>query len=548
MAILTTQQPGHGKDRGGTTRRGVLKAGLAAGALAGTGAWRFDPSHGGSAAPGHGGSFAETATPPFAGAYLVTSATRAAGASTYPVPIQAGSPLAPAGFPALPAGDGAALVVSLAGASPPAVQSVSDSKGNTWTARQDPAGGPGPHLIVYTCPVTNSLTSADTVTVTFASATASTPGFVLAGASQRSQVEVATALVTGNSDQPSVSGTPASGGEVVLSCFAWSAAGGAGSPGQAWTRIGQAQAGAGAYATVDYYGAAQPGTAVTSAPAIAAAAWRAVMISFKPAAALWFTNTAFITRMNTADPASTAALFGSPRSMGITTDANGSAPPNPGALPAGFTTTPLLKYTSYAQFQADLTAGQGGTSVIPSAYKWLMYDNEYENDGAGGNAWPTPMNEADDPWTYMRLFVRLAHANGYQVMLVPARDLGNDPTSVQPALPGETLDEWYIRTAIAYTAAAAGAEVVHIQSQADQASPPTEFDAFFAACVAQIEQASGYCRRTAGVSTTSPAGVTAQTMYDSATSVAATTQGYWLNLSNGTISTATAFEDMMLAR
>jgi hypothetical protein len=488
-----------------------------------------------------------TFSAPYAGVYLVASSTGAANNSTYQVPVQAGSPLAPAGRPGVPAGDGAVLVVSLAGSSLPAVQSVTDTKGNTWTAQQNPVSGAGPHLIVYTCPVTSSLTTADTVTVTFASATPSAPGFVLAGASQRGQVEVSTALVTGDSARPSVTGTPANGGEVVLSCFAWASAGGTGSPDPAWTRIGQAQTGGGAYATVDYYGTAQPRVGVTSQPTILTAAWRAVMISFKPTATLWFTNTSYITQMNAADPSSTTALFSSPYSMGITADTNGSNPPDPGSLPGGFETTPILKYTSYAQFQADLTAGPKMTSVIPAAYNWLMYDNEYEDNGAGGNTWPTPMNEANDPWTYMRLFVRLAHSAGYQVILTPARDLGNDSTSVLPMLSGESLDDWYIRTGIAYTAAATGAEVVHIQTQADQAaSPSTQFDNFFAACVAQIEQASDYCRRTAGVSTTSPTGVTDVDMHDSATSVATTTQGYWLNLSDATVSTATGFEDLML--
>jgi hypothetical protein len=36
-------------------------------------------------------------------------------------------------------------------------------------------------------------------------------------------------------------------------------------------------------------------------------------------------------------------------------------------------------------------------------------------------------------------------------------------------------------------------------------------------------------------------------MHDSATSVATTTQGYWLNLSDATVSTATDFEDMMVS-
>lgn len=485
-----------------------------------------------------------TFSAPYAGAYLVTSTTGAANNGTYQVPVQAGSPLAPAGLPALPAGDGAVLVISLAGSSPPAVQSVTDTKGNTWTAQQNPASGTGPHLIVYTCPVTNPLTTADTLMVTFVSAAASSPGFVLVGASQRGQVEISTALATGDSAKPLVTGTAANGGEVVLACFAWASTGGSGSPDPAWMRMGQAHTGSGAYATVDYFGTAQPDAAVTSQPTIAAATWRAVMISFKPAATLWFTNTSYIMKMNTADPASTSSLFNSSYSMGITADANGSNPPGPGTLPKDFETTPILKYTSYAQFQADATAG-----VMPAGYKWLMYDNEYENDDAGGNLWPTPMNEADDPWTYMRLFVQLAHANGYRVILTPARDLGSNQTSVLPMLPSDgSLDDWYVRTGIAYTAAATGAEIVHLQSQADQAaSPSSQFRDFFTACVAQIEHASDYCRRTAGLSTTSPTNVTWPDTLASAMSVATTTQGYWLNLSDATVSTATEFEDNFLA-
>jgi phospholipase C len=40
---MTTEQPGQGADRSRPSRRGVLKAGLAAGALAGAGGWRFAP-------------------------------------------------------------------------------------------------------------------------------------------------------------------------------------------------------------------------------------------------------------------------------------------------------------------------------------------------------------------------------------------------------------------------------------------------------------------------------------------------------------------------
>ena len=70
---------------------------------------------------------------------------------------------------------------------------------------------------------------------------------------------------------------------------------------------------------------------------------------------------------------------------------------------------------------------------------------------------------------YMRLFCQLAHANGYQVVTAPARDLGNVTTSVKPKLSGETLDKWYMRTNVA-GAAAAYADLYIIQSQVDTAS------------------------------------------------------------------------------
>jgi hypothetical protein len=472
------------------------------------------------------------------GAYQVTASTDVSGNTVYTVPVQANAP----NLPNIPVDEGLALIIALGGAgTPPAVSTVTDGAGNTWTPQQNPTTGTSPHLIVYTCPVTTALVAGTTtLTVTFATATASTPAFLIVGASQRSVIDVSTVLATGNSTQAAVTGTPASGGEVMLGCFAWAFAGGAGLPEAPARRIAQSQTGGGSYATVDYLGGTSPAVPVTITEDIATAAWRGVMITFKPAALLWFTNTTFITSMDTADHSSTSALFSSSRSLGITTDSTGTnPPPSPGSLPGGYSTTPILKYTSYTQLQADVVAGN-----IPAGYKWLLYDTEDWPDPPGNDT--EQQYERADPWTYMSLFTQLGHSLGYRVILTPGRDLGNEPGTVRPILGGEILDDWFVRTGVATAAAACGADVVHIQAQADQATPPTAYTSFWNRCLAQVNAVSGFCRVTAGVSSTSPGGVTATDMFNSATAISSTVQGYWLNTSAGTISVATAFEDLMV--
>ena len=110
---------------------------------------------------------------------------------------------------------------------------------------------------------------------------------------------------------------------------------------------------------------------------------------------------------------------------------------------AGYATTPVLSYTSYAQFQSDI---QNGAITYP--YKWVMYDPELWSQ--------TPVNEQQDPVRYMTLFGQLAHANGLKVIQAPARDLGCVTGSVLPRNAGESVNAWFVRVNIAGAAAAAG--------------------------------------------------------------------------------------------
>src|SRR5689334_2489172 len=107
----------------------------------------------------------------------------------------------------------------------------------------------------------------------------------------------------------------------------------------------------------------------------------------------------------------------------------------------GFATTGVLIYNSYAQFAADIAS-----HAIAPSYTWVMYDPEY---------WAaTPLNEQQDPATYMQQFGQLAHANGLKVIEAPGRDLGLVPGASCPQARGENLDHWFLRCNLPGAAAA----------------------------------------------------------------------------------------------
>ena len=87
---------------------------------------------------------------------------------------------------------------------------------------------------------------------------------------------------------------------------------------------------------------------------------------------------------------------------------------------ARYATTPVLSYTSYAQFAANIRSG-----AISYPYKWVMYDPE--------NWSATPVGERQNPVKYMTLFGQLAHAHGLKVIQAPALDLAGVPAHSSPA-------------------------------------------------------------------------------------------------------------------
>jgi hypothetical protein len=242
-------------------------------------------------------------------------------------------------------------------------------------------------------------------------------------------------------------------------------------------------------------------------------------------AGLWFmTNVAYIGNMNSVNAAATLAMFGQPGAFGLSTSAS-----TPG-IPAGYNCTPVLKYSSYAQFQSDITA-----SAINSAYGWVMYDTEDYNDTT-----TEPQDEVDDPWTYMADFVTLAHSNGFKVILAPALDLGNDATSVQLKNAGETDAAWYTRTNIAGTAAATGAEIIHIQAQS--LTLLGTFASFFASSLIQVNAARTSPAQQISVGVSVNYGSAAQMW--AATQSAAGAAGVWLNITTALDVTGAQYEVM----
>jgi len=458
------------------------------------------------------------------------------------------------------AGDTLAVAVCDTGSGSPSVSSITDSAGNVYTLGKS-FTTTTPYVFVYVSPgvtggsgggATAALTTSGTVMVTFSSAT--TGGWELIGVDclATGAVDVA-AVANGTSAAPSVSGTPAHSGETALAVFAWQSGGGAGTLSGAFTSLGQEHAGSNPYLTCAYAANPTSGSALTAAATVTSAVWRAILLTFTPSvspggssggsgpSALWYmTNVTYISGMDAGDTTSTHALFGKAASFGLS---NSQATPG---IPSGYSCTPCLKYISYGQFWADVTgtsrtiSGVTYTPVaIAGAYQWLMYDNEAWNPNP-----PSPyvsaaaQAEIDDPWTYMGSFVSLAHAHGYKVILAPALDLGNDATSVNPKMSGETNQAWYTRTNIAGTAAATGADVIHIQAQS--LTTTGSYASFVTSCVSQVTAGATSSAQQVSTGISTSYGTPAQML--AAVQSVSGISGVWLNATNATISTAVTFE------
>ena len=189
-----------------------------------------------------------------------------------------------------------------------------------------------------------------------------------------------------------------------------------------------------------------------------------------PKAYGFMTDNGAETRCLASDAAAVQSILGVPTSF-----VSGS---DPTAFPTndGLGYTPILTYKAYAQFKADIQNSnyvQNGVTYTPngpidkSIFTWLKFDIEDWAD--------TPDEESADPKTYIANFIALAHANGFKVMLTPARDLGNSDT-VHPKNSGEVLNDWYIRVNV--PSWCSDADIFEVQDQANMPAP-ADFKTFF---------------------------------------------------------------------
>lgn len=158
-----------------------------------------------------------------------------------------------------------------------------------------------------------------------------------------------------------------------------------------------------------------------------------------------------------AAPSVASYIFQRSGSYGTSTSGPATAPTEPYGA-----TTPVLRYTSEAQFASDVASKVIPDSTWPKG-SYVLYDNE------SGKGWPTPADEQRDPEKYMPMFNSLAARAGFVPVDTPALDLGNTDTTCPKKTHGGSTLSWYEQCHIAGYAVEDGGRgaqvVVQTQSQ-----------------------------------------------------------------------------------
>jgi len=176
----------------------------------------------------------------------------------------------------------------------------------------------------------------------------------------------------------------------------------------------------------------------------------------------------------------------------------------------------VADFRSYAELKKMIRQG-----TIAPGIRWVMYDNEQ---------WSlTPADEQADPVRYEQLFARLAHRQGYKVILAPAQDLvpGFDKNSFRG---GKAVWPSYLSMGLA-AASARAADIYEIQAQPYEMSVYRSQHAyadFVAAAAAQARAANPGIAIYAGLSTQRVSSA-AQLLQDYE-ATRNLVDGYWLNI------------------
>jgi hypothetical protein len=163
----------------------------------------------------------------------------------------------------------------------------------------------------------------------------------------------------------------------------------------------------------------------------------------------------------------------------------------------------------------------------------------------------TPVNEQQDPCSFMQQFTDLAHAphNRFETILAPDQNLANISTGITAPEGGEQANwQIYLRLGLAACAAKTGSERYHIMSQpfeshwCDNAHVPpcegseSDFVNFVTEAALQARAVNPNLVITAGVSTNpryflTPSQMPAE-LYQDSIDVMRSVDGFWLNVDN----------------
>jgi hypothetical protein len=217
----------------------------------------------------------------------------------------------------------------------------------------------------------------------------------------------------------------------------------------------------------------------------------------------WITGTKNLNALIDAAPKEAERYFGTPQSFAL------GAPP-----PAGWTTT-------WAGYHKSVTT----FALSKAAAKWVMYAPENWDE--------TPLKQQEHPAAYMDAFCIFAHAAGKKVILAPARNLVSVSSGDSVRMPGDSMDDAYLRARIPENGGCA--EIFACQSQANQ-KDPVAYAQLIRNVKAQLP--SGHWLW-AGLTTMR--GDKVQAMVDCWEAVEDLVNGFWLNADAGTIGVAAEF-------
>ena len=215
----------------------------------------------------------------------------------------------------------------------------------------------------------------------------------------------------------------------------------------------------------------------------------------------WVTSTGTIEAIAAQDPGIAKGVFGSPTAVAL---GDGW----PGALTG-------RSWASYARFARDVSSG-----AIPPSVRVVMYDPEGWDE--------TPLNEQQDPITYIERFAALAHARGYFVIITPHPSLVSVPGAACGQLPEETAEAAYLRCRIA-EGAARYADAYETQAQALERDPKA-YRAFVSQTAAQARAANPNVIMLSGLSTAPGYPATPEMLFAAWSSVEGVVDGHYLSL------------------